>query len=480
MLVLRELLVSSSSQLRIAGMFYQILLLLALQWIAQFPVSEGWMSCLFSLKCHLFIIASFESSDKQLAEREAAYRLLSTWIEQSPASLPRSLLMSIIAVAGAKNDPLRFPSLHLLLQLFIAYPRSLFLCYGYCVLLQGCIDTQNASLLQSTLLACLYFLSDQSFRQTKSLLDLQVIMDPLLGDDTLTKPNTPEDSLASPYYIANLAVLTVMRSWNGLLLFGSETGGFSHYVNTLATQSDESPQVAKEILSTLFTLLGIPTPSLVNEAEVHHQSVYWNDCSLFVDRLGFSYSERTQVNVLTVYLALVVSVCIRAKLPETLVSLIHHADPEVSYLAKNLLSVLSLLSDLSLPTDDNTCRSFILKSLLDDLKENQIGVKETDFFAIGPSLLYMYPIVEHTTFTKNELSDYLSWIVLFENIVDTISDNSKPLIVSDCQLLDQRFVSDSLKEVYENREQFMAMLRQTIVIVSLSLLMFRKTVVNQF
>ena len=80
MLVLRELLVSSSSQLRIAGMFYQILLLLALQWIAQFPVSEGWMSCLFSLKCHLFIIASFESSDKQLAEREAAYRLLSTWI----------------------------------------------------------------------------------------------------------------------------------------------------------------------------------------------------------------------------------------------------------------------------------------------------------------------------------------------------------------------------------------------------------------
>ena len=271
-----------------------------------------------------------------------------------------------------------------------------------------------------------------------------------------------------------------MRSWNGLLLFGSETGGFSHYVNTLATQSDESPQVAKEILSTLFTLLGIPTPSLVNEAEVHHQSVYWNDCSLFVDRLGFSYSERTQVNVLTVYLALVVSVCIRAKLPETLVSLIHHADPEVSYLAKNLLSVLSLLSDLSLPTDDNTCRSFILKSLLDDLKENQIGVKETDFFAIGPSLLYMYPIVEHTTFTKNELSDYLSWIVLFENIVDTISDNSKPLIVSDCQLLDQRFVSDSLKEVYENREQFMAMLRQTIVIVSLSLLMFRKTVVNQF
>ena len=92
----------------------------------------------------------------------------------------------------------------------------------------------------------------------------------------------------------------------------------------------------------------------------------------------------------------------------------------------------------------------------------------------------MYPIVEHTTFTKNELSDYLSWIVLFENIVDTISDNSKPLIVSDCQLLDQRFVSDSLKEVYENREQFMAMLRQTIVIVSLSLLMFRKTVVNQF
>lgn len=421
------------------------------------------MHCIFSLKCHLFIIASFESSNKLLAEREASYRLLSAWIEQSPTSLPRSLLMAVIAVAGAKNDPLRFPSLHLLFKLFIASPRSLFLCDGYYVLLQGCIEIQNASLLQSSLLACLYFLSDQSFRQTKSLLDLQVIMDPLLGDGTTSQPNTPEDALSSPYYIANLAVLTVMRSWNGLLLFGGETGGFSHYVNTLATQGEEYPQVAKEILSTLFTILGIPTPSLLNEDEIHHQSVYWNECSLFVDRLGLSYSERSQVNVLTVYLALVVSVCMRAKLPETLTNLIRHADPDVAYLAKNLLSVLSLLSDLYLPTNGNTCRSFILNSMLDDLKDNRTGVKTTDFFAVGPSLLYVYPIVQHTTFVQNELSDYLSWIVLFENIMDAVSDNSKPMIVCDCQFSNQGFVSESLKEVYENREQFMGMLRQTIV-----------------
>ena len=246
---------------------------------------------------------SFETSDREIEEREAAYGVLSDWVEQYPTSLPRSIVVAIIAVAGSKNDPLRFPSLHLLLSIFIAAPMAFFLCDGFCVLLNGCVDMQNASLLQSTLLTCLFYLNTKRFRQSKTLLDLQVVLDPLLSDE-LSKQAT-ENGLSSPYYLANLAVLTLLRSWNGLLLFGSEMGGFSHYINTLATQGDDHPQLAKEILSTLFTLLGVPTPNLLNEDELPHHSSSWNECSLFVDRLGLqqeTQSRKPHTNIMTMYL----------------------------------------------------------------------------------------------------------------------------------------------------------------------------------
>lgn len=415
---------------------------------------------------------SFETSDREVEEREAAYGVLADWVEKHPTTLPRSLVVAVIAVAGSKNDPLRFPSLHLLLSIFIAAPMSFFLCGGFCVLLNGCVDTQNASLLQSTLLTCLYYLNTKRFRQSKTLLDLQVVLDPLLGDGLSRQ--TSESGLSSPYSLANLAVLTLLRSWNGLLLFGSEMGGFSHYINTLATQGDDHPQLAKEILSTLFTLLGVPTPNLLNEDELPRQSSSWNECSLFVDRLGMQQETRSRkphTNILTVYLSLIVATCVKAKLPETLTLLIHHRDPDVAYLSRNLLSTMTLLADLFLPITPQSCRNLLIDSLLEDMNRGPDQVmKQHNLFAIQPSLVYMYPIVEHTTFLPNDLTDYFSWMTLFESIVDSFCDNDnyeKPLSVTD-YLCDSQFsnhwmVSETLKEIYENTSQFMRMLRQTMV-----------------
>ena len=418
---------------------------------------------------------SFETSDREIEEREAAYGVLSDWVEQYPTSLPRSIVVAIIAVAGSKNDPLRFPSLHLLLSIFIAAPMAFFLCDGFCVLLNGCVDMQNASLLQSTLLTCLFYLNTKRFRQSKTLLDLQVVLDPLLSDE-LSKQAT-ENGLSSPYYLANLAVLTLLRSWNGLLLFGSEMGGFSHYINTLATQGDDHPQLAKEILSTLFTLLGVPTPNLLNEDELPHHSSSWNECSLFVDRLGLqqeTQSRKPHTNIMTMYLSLIVATCVKAKLPETLTLLIHHKDPDVAYLSRNLLSTMTLLADLFLPITPQSCRNLLIDSLLEDMSRSpDQAMKQHNLVAIQPSLVYKYPIVDHTTFLPNDLTDYFSWMALFENIVNSFCNNDnyeKPLSVTD-YLCDSQFsnhwmVSETLKEIYENTSQFMKMLRQTMVRVS--------------
>ena len=161
----------------------------------------------------------------------------------------------------------------------------------------------------------------------------------------------------------------------------------------------------------------------------------------------------------------------KAKLPETLTLLIHHRDPDVAYLSRNLLSTMTLLADLFLPITPQSCRNLLIDSLLEDMNRGPDQVmKQHNLFAIQPSLVYMYPIVEHTTFLPNDLTDYFSWMTLFESIVDSFCDNDnyeKPLSVTD-YLCDSQFsnhwmVSETLKEIYENTSQFMRMLRQTMV-----------------
>ena len=79
-------------------------------------------------------------------------------------------------MANDSTDPLRTACLKLVLQLMIHIPEKVVFCDGVQVLLNGCVETCNCSLLQSSVLACLYYLTDYRFRQKKTILDLQVIL----------------------------------------------------------------------------------------------------------------------------------------------------------------------------------------------------------------------------------------------------------------------------------------------------------------
>ena len=65
------------------------------------------------------------------------------------------------------------PCLKLVLQLMIHVPQKVVFCDGVQVLLNGCVETGNCSLLQSSILAFLYYLNTSKNRQKKSFLDLQ-------------------------------------------------------------------------------------------------------------------------------------------------------------------------------------------------------------------------------------------------------------------------------------------------------------------
>ena len=508
--ILRSLLSSSSSELRVA----------TLHFLYQFNPTPSWFHTFCSLSLHLFLIQSLElsssssssspppssspipvstvhdsismsDSDHSLSfptsERESAFQLLSKWItslellqssqqsqsqsSSSSLSFPPSLVQALLSIAETRRHPLRSHSLYLLLHLLLLSPASILHQHdGLAILLQGCMDIRDHTLLQTTLHTLLSLLDDATFRTAQVVRSFHVLLDPCLGESNKIPAGSSAGTLASPFSLTHLAVLTIMQSWNGLLLFGNESGGFYHYINLLSTQGKQYPRLAREILSTLFTLLGIPVPNLINEYEIEKQSVYWNECSLFVDRLGFSQDgapNRTHMNLLTLYLSAMVMVFVKAGVPEALVTLTRHRSSDVVYLARKLLNVMSLLTDLYLPIEDRSSRALLMKTMLRGLEKEGIPTETT---AIGSSLLYLYPIVQHTTFVPTLLSDYLSWISLFESILDYMCDPTdldKPFnameYLNDYQFASFPLLSELTRETYDNSDLFMSLLRQTTV-----------------
>lgn len=178
------------------------------------------------------------------------------------------------------------------------------------------------------------------------------------------------------------------------------------------------------MLSSLFVLLGIPVPNLLMEDEIQRQSIFWTECSLYLDRLSFSSSAKQQTNLLTTYLSIMTVICLRAKLPETLIPLTRHADKDVAYLANQLLRILTILADIFLPTS-NSCRVAMISSFVSSLN---VG-RPLSLMGYTIASTYMYPIVQHKVYGNTYLVDFLSWFIVFENVLDyfcadSLSDES--------------------------------------------------------
>ena len=148
---------------------------LALRLLRYFCVNEAIVERTLQLKIHIFVIMSLERSEKLAYERESALMLISHMVLRFTYMIPRSVILSILNIANDPDDCLRVSCLKLILQLMMNVPERVVFCDGAQVLLNGCVETNNCSLLQSSLLACLFYLDSAEFRQKKTVLDLQVI-----------------------------------------------------------------------------------------------------------------------------------------------------------------------------------------------------------------------------------------------------------------------------------------------------------------
>lgn len=284
--------------------------------------------------------------------------------------------------------------------------------------------------------------------------------------------------------MSNLVLLTILRTWTGLFIFSGDLNGLNSYLNILATHGEEEPELVKQMLSVLFTVIGMPTPSLLEEESLSHpNNIYWNRCSLFLSDISQSDTYKhtfmqPQTNLLTSYLSFVVWSLLNSKLPEILSNLMVTANTEVAFLAKKLLQSLIHISSIFVCMSDVTTSKTAQHALLSF--QNQDADSEEDlrrkarardcFVDIGSTSTFLYPILESETFVPSYLTDTFANFTLFHCILDCYCDNNN--LNRDLNLFDwicdqgvpfQSFVGRSYKDVCQNKPYFMNMIRSVQV-----------------
>ena len=317
--------------------------------------------------------------------------------------------------------------------------------------------------------------------------------------------------------MSNLSMLTTMRTWPGFFIFSGNLNGLNNYLNILSTHGEEEPELVTQMLSVLFTVIGMPTPTRLTSttstssaslgtaggAMVNKNNIYWNNCSHFISDISQStvHSGRNQTNLLTTYLSLIIWSLINSKLPEILSSLMVSANADIAFLAKNLLqSIIHLSSVFVCMTDVTTVKTAHEAFLsFQPIKEDNVedmrrkAQARNCFIDIGSTSTFLYPILESQTFVPSPLTDSFSHFSLFYCILDCYSEDTQAnrelgLLEYICNqgVPFQSFIGKSFEEVLANKTFFMNQLaivkvdmNRISISISISIFMCRHILINR-
>lgn len=259
--------------------------------------------------------------------------------------------------------------------------------------------------------------------------------------------------------------------------------GLNSYINIMGTHGEEEPELVKQMLSVLFTVIGVATPNYLEE-EMNHttNNIYWNNCSMYISSISKNRTvvDNAGVNLLSTYLSIIVWNLINSKLPEILSNLMVSTDPELAFLAKNLLRNLVHLSSVFVCMSDVTTSKTAEQSMLsfhihEDDSVDDIQRKyrmRSCYVDIGSTSTYLYPILEKETFVQCYLTDVFSSFSLLHCVLDCFCDETKAKLpylcvmdsICDQGIPFQQFVSASFNRVCSNEVYFLDLVKQVDVI----------------
>lgn len=186
-----------------------------------------------------------EREQKLLAERVQALKVIRRIAEIDAAQMPPSLVASIVAIAGHKDDNLRRVCLETLRELALTNVAIVAECNGIKVLVDSILDASFQDLADSLLLTLLLLLNEPATRQyIDPFMDTQILLAPFTDTDLPAGNERRQRWMAS-----RNAIVTLMRSWTGIVVLTSNPQGLQSLIQLLVRPVGEDVQ--KAVLATI-------------------------------------------------------------------------------------------------------------------------------------------------------------------------------------------------------------------------------------
>jgi hypothetical protein len=131
--------------------------------------------------CFIDVCSSLEREEKCKAERLQALKLVRCLVDVAVAKTPRSIVQSLVAVAEANDDSLRFQCLRVLCEIALRCPAVAAASNGIRTLVNAIVDPSLATQQPALIDALVYLLDGADTRQYVRANDVAVLLAPLVG-----------------------------------------------------------------------------------------------------------------------------------------------------------------------------------------------------------------------------------------------------------------------------------------------------------
>lgn len=202
----------------------------------------------------VFVVRSMEREQKLLAERVQAMKVIRRVMEIDATQMPRSLVASIVSIASHKDDNMRRVCLETLRELALSNIDIVAAANGVKVLVDAILEPSFQDLADSLLLTLLMILNEPATRRfIEPFMDSQILLAPFTDTDLPAGNERRQRWMAS-----RNAVVTMMRSWTGIVVLTSNPQGLQSLIQLLVRPVGDDVQ--KAVLSTICEIFFKRTP----------------------------------------------------------------------------------------------------------------------------------------------------------------------------------------------------------------------------
>lgn len=301
----------------------------ALRTARYLTTNEAIIRSMLKLNIDLFVARALERDSKFLWERMQALKLIRQFMKVAPHLIPRSVVQSLVSIAEHPKDDFGRISLDAIRELVLINPEVVSSCNGIRTIVDSILDTSGQEIAGSLTLTLLFLIDQDSTRKClRPSLDIAKLLSVFTDTETSNSPEKEARRAA-----AHKALVTMMRSWTGILCLTSDKNGLRSLIQLLGLPpSVKGSSWAKEaIFDILIEIM---------------QAVKSED--LFV-RGNRNLWKIMGPNLLHSYIVIVLLAFMDCGLVQILTKLGMSKDPEFSGVATNLLTEILRLSSGLLP-----------------------------------------------------------------------------------------------------------------------------------